>query len=80
MNALPLSASATLATYAASLKTADIPEHVLRKAEDLWVDWFGSAVAGHGARPVETLTQFALRMGPASGPCEVFTNRSTTSP
>jgi 2-methylcitrate dehydratase PrpD len=74
------SATATLAAFAVNLKTADIPEHVLRKAEDLWVDWFGSAIAGHGARAVETLTQFALSMGPASGPCEVLINRRTTSP
>jgi 2-methylcitrate dehydratase PrpD len=62
------------------LKTTDIPDHVLRKAEDLWVDWFGSAIAGHGSRPVDALTTFALSMGPASGPSEVFTNRSTSSP
>ena len=73
-------ATATLAAFAAHLKTSDIPESVLRKAEDLWVDWFGSAIAGHGSRPVETITQFALQMGPSSGASEVFTNRSTSSP
>jgi len=80
MSSLPSSATATLAAFAANLKTVDIPQQVLRKAEDLWVDWFGSVIAGHGARPVETLTQFALSMGPASGPSEVFTHRSSTSP
>ncbi|MFY8178692.1 MAG: MmgE/PrpD family protein [Limnohabitans sp.] len=80
MTALPTNATATLAAFAANLKTADIPLSVLRKAEDLWVDWFGSAIAGHGSRPVETLTSFALRMGPATGPSEVFTNRSSSSP
>ena len=80
MSAISTTATATLAAFAANLKTADIPAHVLRKTEDLWVDWFGSAIAGHGSRPVETLTKFALSMGPASGPSEVFTNRSTTSP
>jgi 2-methylcitrate dehydratase PrpD len=80
MSALPNNATATLAAFAANLKTADIPAHVLRKAEDLWVDWFGSAIAGHGSRAVETLTTFALSMGPASGPSEVFTNRRTSSP
>jgi 2-methylcitrate dehydratase PrpD len=75
-----MNVTATLAAFAANLKTTDIPDHVLRKTEDLWVDWFGSAIAGHGSRPVETLTKFALSMGPASGPSEVLTNRSTTSP
>jgi len=36
-----------MAAFATNLKTADIPDHVLRKTEDLWVDWFGSAIAGH---------------------------------
>ena len=80
MSAMPHNATATLAAFVANLKTADIPAHVLRKAEDLWVDWFGSAIAGHGSRPVDTLTTFALSMGPASGPSEVLTNRSTSSP
>lgn len=80
MSAMPHNATATLAVFAANLKTDDIPAHVLRKAEDLWVDWFGSAIAGHGSRPVDTLTTFASSMGPASGPSEVLTNRSTTSP
>ena len=78
MTALSTNATATLAAFAANLKTADIPPSVLRKAEDLWVDWFGSAIAGHGSRPVETLTSFALRMGPVTGPSEVFTNRSSS--
>ena len=80
MSAMPHTATATLAAFAAHLKATDIPDHVLRKAEDLWVDWFGSAIAGHGSRPVDALTTFALSMGPASGPSEVFTNRSTSSP
>lgn len=74
------SATATLAAFAANLKPHDIPAHVLHKIEDLWVDWFGSAVAGHGARAVESLTRFALHMGPTSGPCEVLTNRGSSSP
>ena len=80
MSAMPHNATATLAAFAANLKTADIPAPVLCKAEDLWVDWFGSAIAGHGSRPVDTLTTFALSMGPASGPSEVLSNRSTSSP
>jgi 2-methylcitrate dehydratase PrpD len=44
--------TATLAAFAADLQFDDIPEPVIRKTEDLLVDWFGSVVAGHGARPV----------------------------
>jgi len=40
------SATTQLAAFAAALRFEDIPEPVVRKTEDLLVDWFGSAVAG----------------------------------
>lgn len=69
-----------LAAFAANLQWADIPASVLRKTEDLLVDWFGSAVAGHGARPVDSITRFALAMGSQIGPSEVIISRGRTSP
>jgi 2-methylcitrate dehydratase PrpD len=45
-----MNASAELASFAASLRFEDIPEPVVRRAEDLLVDWFASALAGKGAR------------------------------
>ncbi|MDP3621125.1 MAG: MmgE/PrpD family protein [Polynucleobacter sp.] len=72
--------SKLLATFAASLKPSAIPEAVLRRGEDLLVDWFGSAVAGKGAAPVEAITQFAMQMGPHSGAAELLINRSSSSP
>lgn len=69
-----------LATFAAQLRWDDVPEPVQRKAEDLWVDWFGSVLAGQNARPVHSIARFALSQGPASGPCEVIGQRTTTSP
>lgn len=69
-----------LATFAANLQAKDIPAHVMRKTEDLFVDWFGSAIAGHGARAVETIGQFAIVMGPTSGSSEILFNRQKTSP
>jgi 2-methylcitrate dehydratase PrpD len=71
--------SAQLATFAANLRFESIPAPVVRKIEDLLVDWFGSAIAGKGARPVETITRFAASMGPTSGSAEVLVNRSRTS-
>jgi 2-methylcitrate dehydratase PrpD len=73
------SPSAQLATFAANLRFESIPAPVVRKIEDLLVDWFGSAIAGKGARPVETITRFAASMGPNSGAAEVLVNRSRTS-
>ena len=52
----------------------------MRFTENLLVDWFGSAVAGHGSRPVESIARFAQSMGPADGPSEVLINRRGSSP
>lgn len=83
----PVSATAQLAAFAADLRFAMIPAPVVRKTEDLLVDWFGSALAGKGARPVETITRFAARMGGScglgaglgEGAAEVLVNRSSNS-
>ena len=71
--------SQQLATYAAQLSFDAIPSHVIRKTEDLLVDWFGSCVAGKGARAVETIAAFARQAGPPTGAAEVVINRSRTS-
>ena len=72
--------SATLATFAATLQHAQIPPHVLRRCEDLFLDWMASALAGKGARPVETLARFWLSQGPTNGRCEVLIHRRGSSP
>ena len=76
--------SRELATFASQLKIADIPEDVIARTEDLLVDWFGSAIAGKGSRPVETITQFAQSMGGFNasnvGSAEILINRTSSSP
>jgi 2-methylcitrate dehydratase PrpD len=76
--------SRELANFAANLKAADIPNEVMSRAEDLLVDWFGSAIAGKGSRPVELITQFAQNMGGFdanhAGPSEILVSRKTSSP
>ena len=74
------SPTAELAVFAAGLRFSDIPTPVIRKSEDLLVDWFGSAVAGHGARPAESIMRFGQTMGPQTGPSEVIISRTRTSP
>ena len=69
-----------LASFAAELRIEAIPAEVLDRAEDLMIDWLGSALAGKGARPVETIARFAERMGPADGPSELLIHRRGTSP
>ena len=77
------SPTAQLAAFAARLRFDAIPEPVSRRTEDLLVDWFGSAVAGHGSRPVQSITRFAQTMGgsaPAAGSAEVIVSRTRSSP
>jgi 2-methylcitrate dehydratase PrpD len=68
-----------LAAFAAGLAFEALPASTVRKIEDLFVDWFGSALAGKGARPVEAIRRFAAAMGPADGPAEVLVDRSRNS-
>ena len=75
-----MSNTRTLAAFAAGLRFEDIPHDVVLRTEDLFLDWFGAALAGRGARPVETLAKLARQFGPQTGPCEVLISRRTTSP
>jgi 2-methylcitrate dehydratase PrpD len=72
--------SQTLATFAAQLRFEDIPDAVMRRAEDLFLDWFGSALAGKTGHPVQVIESFARQMGPQDGPSEVLISRRRTTP
>ena len=72
--------SAQLAHFAAELKYDDIPADVMRRAEDLFLDWFGSALAGKIGRPVQAIEALAKEMGPQGGRAEVLISRRKTSP
>lgn len=72
--------TATLARFASTLRFEDIPVPVVRRAEDLLLDWIGSTLAGKGARAVEAIERFARQMGPADGPSEVLISRRRTTP
>lgn len=74
------SSSAALAEFAATLAFEAIPEPVIRRTEDLLLDWFGSALAGKNAPAVEILAAFVESMGPQQGPSEILIHRRTSSP
>jgi len=71
---------AVLAGFASALRFEDIPASVLRRAEELMLDWAASALAGKGGRAVESIERFARRMGPPDGPSEVLISRRRASP
>ncbi len=74
------SETATLAEFAANLSFENIPDAVISRIVDLFVDWTGSALSGKGHRPISILEEFASAMGPANGECEILTSRKFTSP
>ena len=69
-----------LAQWAATLRFGDVPGAVVRRTEDLFLDWLGSTLAGKGARPVESIARFMLGQGPVDGPAEVLIHRRGSSP
>jgi 2-methylcitrate dehydratase PrpD len=79
MNAT-ITPSQQLAEFAANLQFSDIPEAVVRRAEDLLLDWFGSALAGKVGRPVQVIEAIGSEMGPQEGRAEVLISRRMTSP
>jgi 2-methylcitrate dehydratase PrpD len=74
------SPGAELARFAAALRFDAIPSAVIARTQDLLLDWIGSALAGKGARPVESIARFMLAQGPSDGPSEVLIHRRGTSP
>jgi 2-methylcitrate dehydratase PrpD len=76
----PARPTAELAAFAAALQWSDVPAAVQRRCEDLFLDWFGSVLAGRPARAVQALERVMFAMGPAQGPSEVLTSRRSSSP
>ncbi|MCW5605171.1 MAG: MmgE/PrpD family protein [Burkholderiales bacterium] len=70
----------TLSGFLSSIRYESLPEPVVARTEELFLDWFASALAGKGARPVETIAKFAAAMGPRDGGSEVLISRGRTSP
>jgi len=68
-----------LAAFLARLSLADLPEPVLARTEDLFLDWLGSALASQGAHPIPLFERYAALMGPSSGPATILVNGQGTS-
>ena len=69
-----------LASRLADLRFEELPDEVVARTKELFLDWVSSALAGRGARPVEALEQFAEVMGPDGGPSEILVSRRRSSP
>jgi len=69
-----------LAEFCANLSYSDIPEPVVARCEDLFLDCLGSALAGASQHPTAAFERFAATMGPGNGSAEIVTDATTSSP
>jgi 2-methylcitrate dehydratase PrpD len=69
-----------LASFLARLRYEDVPLEAVERTKELFLDWFGSALAGRSERPVRILNRCASEMGPSEGPSEVLISRRRTTP
>ncbi|MBI4194357.1 MAG: MmgE/PrpD family protein [Betaproteobacteria bacterium] len=69
-----------LAEFLASIRYESLPAAVVARAEELFLDWFASALAGKGARPVAVMEKFSDAMGPEDGASQMLVSRKRTSP
>ena len=68
-----------LTEFLAGLRYEQIPEPVLARTEDLFLDWLGSALASQGTHPIPLFERYAAMMGPAEGPSRIFVSQRGSS-
>jgi 2-methylcitrate dehydratase PrpD len=69
-----------LCEFLSSIRFEALPEQVVARTEELFLDWLASALAGRQAQPIVAIEQFANVMGPAHGASELLTSRRRSSP
>nr|BFD41580.1 MmgE/PrpD family protein [Pseudomonas sp. FFPRI_1] len=68
-----------LAGFLAGLRYDDLPDAVVQRSEELFLDWLGSALAARGAHPIPLFEAYARHMGPATGPAAILVNGGSSS-
>lgn len=68
-----------LTEFLAGLSYEQLPEAVISRTEDLFLDWLASALASQGAHPIPLFERYAQKMGPASGPAQILVNGQSSS-
>ncbi|GFF25858.1 LOW QUALITY PROTEIN: hypothetical protein IFM46972_01575 [Aspergillus udagawae] len=61
-----------LARWAANLQYHDLPEEVIQRTKELFIDWLGCTIAGRHHPAVAAIVRFATQMGPSSGKSELI--------
>jgi 2-methylcitrate dehydratase PrpD len=68
-----------LAGFLAALRYDDLPDAVVARTEELFLDWLGSALASQGSHPIPLFERYARRMGPSDGPCQILVSGERSS-
>ncbi|MQT91011.1 MmgE/PrpD family protein [Pseudomonas helleri] len=68
-----------LTEFLANLRYEQLPESVISRTEDLFLDWLGSALASQGSHPIPLFERYAAMMGPTSGPAGILVSGTTSS-
>ena len=71
-----------LAAFLADLRYEQVPAADVGQqlvAEDLFLDWLGSALASQGAHPIPLFERYAEKMGPAEGRSRILVSRRSSS-
>jgi len=74
------SSTRTLCEFLSAIRFEQMPAPVIARTEELFLDWFASALAGKDARPTRVMEKFAETMGPRDGDSEILVSRKKTSP
>ncbi|KAJ5558840.1 MmgE/PrpD [Penicillium sp. DV-2018c] len=61
-----------LVKWAAGLKYSDIPDDVIQRTKDFFLDTLGCAIAGRDHPAVSAMVRFAAQMGPSDGKSELI--------
>jgi 2-methylcitrate dehydratase PrpD len=74
-----MSHTQALTRFLAELRYEHIPDSVLARTEELFLDWLGSALASHGQHPIPLFERYARHMGPATGPAQILVSGQRSS-
>jgi len=74
-----MSPTQCLAEFAAGIAYDRLPASVVDRVKELAIDWFGSAIAGGGARPARLIEVLARSQGPPSGMSTSLSSGQKTS-
>lgn len=75
-----MTATQDLTAFLARLQYNDLPDAVIARTEDLFLDWLASVLAGRHEHPIPLFERYATRMGPADGRSKRINHGSFTTP